>query len=73
MYIILEIQLSNDGTMALSVPLTFENRNQAEQAYHQTLSYAAVSSVDVHSVCMLNGTGDLIMKQTYFHGAEPVA
>lgn len=69
MYIIIEIQKSNSGSVAIVPPASYSDRNQAEQKYHEVLSYAAVSSVDVHSVVMLSDTGDRIKGETYYHGA----
>ena len=68
MYIIIEIQKMNSGVVAIVPPTSYSDRNVAEQAYHQTLSYAAVSSVDVHSVVMLSDTGETIKRETYYHG-----
>ena len=65
--IILEIQHSNDGsTAALHEVQT--DRNVAEQSYHTKLSYAAVSSVSVHSVVMLDDYGARGKGETYYHG-----
>lgn len=70
-YIIIEIQKANNGEVAIVPPATYAEYAQAEQTYHQALSFAAVSAVDVHSVIMLSDTGDRIKGQTYYHGQEP--
>lgn len=67
-YIIIEIQKSNSGSCSVVPPVTYTNQAQAEQAYHTALAYAAVSSVDVHSVVMLDDTGARIKGETYYHG-----
>lgn len=67
--IILEIQHSNDGTTATIVTVK-ANRNEAEQLYHNTLAYAAVSEINVHSVVMLTDDGYTNKKETYYHNAE---
>ena len=67
-YIIIEIQKSNNGTVAIVPPVSYTNQAQAEQAYHTALAYAAVSNIDVHSVIMLSDTGDRIKGETYYHG-----
>lgn len=67
--IIIEIQHSNDGTTAVLHEVKAD-ANVAEQTYHQKLSYAAVSAVNVHSVVMLDDTGMRIKGETYYHGAE---
>ena len=69
MFIILEIQKSNGGSVAIVPPVTYAERNEAEQKYHLCLSSAAVSSVDVHSVVMLDDTGSRLKGETYYHGA----
>lgn len=69
MYIIIEIQKSNNGTVAIVPPASYTESDKAEQAYHQALATAAVSSVDVHSVVMLSDTGDRIKGETYYHGS----
>lgn len=69
MYIIIEIQKSNNGTVTIVPPASYSDWKTAEQAYHTALSYAAVSSVDVHSVVMLSDTGDRIKGETYFHAS----
>ena len=72
MYINIEIQKSNQGSVAIVPPASFDDRNAAEAAYHTALAAAAVSSVNVHSVVMLSDTGERIMGQTYYHGQSPV-
>ena len=67
--IILEIQHSNDGSTAV-LHEVIADRNTAEQVYHTKLAYAAVSSVNVHSVVMLDDYGNRVKGETYFHGAE---
>lgn len=69
-YIIIEIQKSNNGTVAIVPPASYNDQRLAEQAYHTALSYAAVSQVDVHSVVMLDDTGARIKGETYYHGTE---
>lgn len=68
--VIVEIQHSNDGTTAALHEIHTE-RDVAEQTYHTKLAYAAVSTVDVHSVVMLNDVGDRIKGETYYHGEQP--
>lgn len=69
-YIIIEIQKSNNGTVAIVPPASYTDQRLAEQAYHTALAAAAVSQVDVHSVVMLDDTGARIKGETYYHGAE---
>ena len=69
-YIIIEIQKSNDGTCAIVPPAAYTDPAIAEQAYHTALAAAAVSSVNVHSVVMLNDMGERLKGETYLHGGE---
>ena len=65
--IILEIQHSNDGSTSVLYEVK-SDVNVAEQAYHQKLSHAAVSSVNVHSVVMIDDMGNRVKGETYYHG-----
>lgn len=65
--IILEIQHNSDGSTPCLIN-TYSDRSLAEQKYHQVLAFAAVSSVSVHSVVMLDDTGMRIKGETYYHG-----
>ena len=67
MYLIIEIQKSNDGTLA-HLESVHATRDEAEQKYHTVLAAAAVSSVNVHSAVMLDDTGNRIKGETYYHG-----
>lgn len=67
MYLVMEIQKSNKGQVSQLVT-THDERADAEQKYHTVLAYAAVSAVDVHSAAMLTDEGDLLKKETYYHG-----
>ena len=66
--IIIEIQHSNDGATSV-LNVVKADRNEAEQLYHNTLAYAAVSAVNVHSVVMLDEYGERIKGETYYHGS----
>ena len=68
-YIIIEIQKSNEGTVAIVPPASYTDKDIAEQAYHTALAAAAVSSVNVHSVVMLDDTGARLKGETYYHCA----
>lgn len=65
--IIIEIQHSNDGATSV-LNVVKADRSEAEQLYHNTLAYAAVSTVNVHSVVMLDEYGERIKGETYYHG-----
>lgn len=65
--IIIEIQKAEQ--VAIVPPLYKEVKNEAEQAYHQALAAAAVSTIPIHSVTMLDDEGRLIKQETYYHEA----
>ena len=67
MYIIQEIQ-TNGGQVAFVPPVVKETRQEAESDYYIKLGYAAISSVDVHSVIMYTDEGFPIMHGCYKHG-----
>lgn len=68
--VIIEIQSTQGVTSCITS--VHADRSEAEQKYHQALSYAAVSSVEIHSVAMLDEYGTLIKRETYNHGSIPV-
>lgn len=67
MYLIIEIQKSNDGTLA-HIESVHATMGEAEQRYHTILAAAAVSAVNVHSAVMLDDMGNRIKGETYYHG-----
>lgn len=64
-YIVNELQTTNGVTASLVY--AFGTRNEAEQKYHQVLSYAAVSSVPVHACIMFDETGTYIKAECFLH------
>lgn len=69
MYILQEIQTTN-GNTALVPAQTFDNKQSAESAYHTALAAAAVSSVAVHTVVLMDEHGNTVKREFYEHGAE---
>ncbi len=69
MYIIQEIQ-TNNGISSLLPPVTQENRLNADSAFFSTLSFAAVSTVQVHTVIMYDEHGNQIRSAYYEHISE---
>lgn len=69
-YIIIEQQTTN-GVTAVVTPVVKTNYNEAEQEYHYKLSFAAVSTVPLHSVTMLTERGSLVKYEAYTHEEEP--
>ena len=69
MFVILELQASAND-VAIVPPVKYQTRAEEEQAYHQTLAYAAVSAVPVHSVLLMTGEGQVLRSESYKHPAE---
>ena len=72
MYILQEIQTTNNNT-ALVPAQTFDNKHEAESAYHTALAAAAVSSVTIHAVVLLDEHGNTARREFYEHIAEAEA
>lgn len=79
MYHIIEIQSSNhkDGEQWSVTPSTivtpipqFEDLNEAKAAYHQKLAYAYASTVDIHTVEIIDHTGAVIESECVLHGHD---
>lgn len=68
-HFIIEIQKTETGA-AIVPPVGYDNREQAEQKYHNTLAAAAVSQVPAHTVLMINDTGDVVKAETYYHESK---
>lgn len=74
MYIIQEMQTTG-GQTALLPAITKADPLEAESEFLIKAGYAAVSSVEIHAVVMLDEHGNLIDRKFYEHfpviGAEP--
>ena len=66
-YLIIEIQKSNEGPVAITPVEILETRDAAEHRFHTILASAAISQVNVHSVVMLDDNGDTVRKESYYH------
>ena len=71
MFIILELQSNKDST-AIVTPVKKANRNEALSAYYQALSSAAISSVQKHTVMIVDEEGNTVESKCFYHGVEPV-
>ena len=80
MFHIIEIQSYNhkDGEQwsvkpsSIVTPIPqFEDLNEAKSAYHQKLAYAYASTVDIHTVEIIDHTGAVIERECVYHGQEP--
>lgn len=68
MYILIEMQ-TNEST-AIVPAKTFTDRLQAESAFYTALAAAAVSSVRVHTVLLVDEHGKVIRQDCYEHLTE---
>lgn len=65
-YIVTEIQTMADGQVA-SLISSFDDRLQAESAYHSILAAAAISQLPLHACMLYTNDGYLIMNANYTH------
>lgn len=66
MYIIQEIQ-TNNGQTALLPAITKSDKNGMESAFHSILASAAISTVDVHTVVVVDEHGNMVKREYYEH------
>lgn len=69
MYILVELQ-TNNGTTA-NIVTAFEDKLQAESAYHSVLASAATSQVEIHAAVLLDERGSLLQREFYRHKSDP--
>ena len=69
MYIVAEFQTTAEQTSILTYPFT--EQGPAEQKYHEVLAYAAISSVELHAVSLMNEFGCVVKNEYYTHVTEP--
>ena len=65
-FIVLELQTYADGTVGTLIE-TADNYNQAKSIFHQKLASAAISTVPIHSVVILNCDGVVSDQESYRH------
>ena len=63
MYIVLELQTTEEQTS--SIVNAYNNEGIAHQAYYTALAAAAVSSIPIHSVVLLNEKG-VVEKRDFY-------
>ena len=70
-YIVLEIQKSADGSIAVPSPTIHDTFFDAMARYHTVMAAAATSSVPVHTALVLTDVGQEIRLDSFNH-TEPV-
>lgn len=68
-YIVVEMQ-TNEGTTS-TLTNQYSSFDQANQKYHQILSYASVSTIDCHSAVMLDENGMFLKSEGFRHDVVP--
>lgn len=66
MYIIQELQ-TNGNVTAVTPAVLKEDRNEADSAFHLAMGAAAVSTVPVHAVVMMDEHGTVVKSGFYEH------
>lgn len=72
MYRVIELQTTGTAT-AMVDHGDFAERNAAESKLHNVAQYAAVSTVEIHSVVIINPEGERVKKEVYKHEAAAPA
>lgn len=66
-YVIIEMQKFSDGTVAVPPIHTEDSFFEARSTFHSLCAIAAVSEVPVHSVVLLNETGQELGLESFNH------
>ncbi len=67
MYILIEMQKLNDTTVAIPPIVTKTDWHEAEGEFHRLCSIAAVSSVPIHTVMLVDEYGMTLRSEHYEH------
>ena len=67
-YVVIEIQTNNDNVS--TIVNQYDTLPLAESAYHQVLSFAAVSNVEWHGAMLMNSQGSVYRNDMFTHLAE---
>ena len=69
-YIVLEMQTNSEGVVS-PIVYQFDTRNEAEAKYHYILSFAAVTTLPVHSAAILTNNGEMLASAYYGYTPTP--
>lgn len=70
MYIIIEIQTNDNGTIGILTYTATDWRN-AQQIYHEKLAYAAMSTLPRYAVSLVDNSGRVLESRYYTTEEEP--
>ena len=68
-YVVMELQ-TNSETTAVVPPVSYQNKQQAESAYHTILATAATSQVEKHAAVIVADNGQIVRSECYYHPTE---
>lgn len=71
MYIIIEIQTNDNGTVGTLV-YTAQTWKQAQQIYHEKLAYAAMSTLPRYAVALMDNSGNMLESRYYSNEPDEV-
>ena len=69
-YLVMEIQTNADGSVG-NIVTAYDDRNEAESAYHGILASAALSALPCHAAIISTNEANVLMGARYKHGEEP--
>lgn len=69
-YLIIEVQKSADGTIAVPPITTADSLNAARSTFYSLCAVAAISAVPVHTIVLLNDVGQEIGMESFNHVDE---
>lgn len=67
-FIVLELQKTNGDVS--TIINKYDTLSLAQSAYHQVLSFAAVSNIPYHSAVLMNDEGNTYYRETFAHLEE---
>ena len=67
-YMVIELQKNGDVLSAITV--SYNNRDEAYSRFHTMAAAAAISSVQKHSILLVNDDGFTLERATFVHEAE---
>lgn len=70
MFIVTELQTNGETTAVLTD--VFTDEALANQKYYQILSFAAVSTVEIHAAAILNEYGGVLKNECFMHKSDAI-
>lgn len=69
MFLVLEIKTNNNNNVETNIT-THKTRNEADSAFYQIMSIAAVSNIEKYAVMILDNEGACLRTACYKNGNE---